>query len=248
MSLPPILLTSSAIAMDSSVALKSQEMRIFHTLESIRKWSDISPNGQFVICDGSGFDFSPLLKTHFPALNIESIHFMNDAGLVKKHGKGYGEGEIIRYALANSVFLQESDWFAKCTAKLWVKNFTSCINQWTGPFACKGYFANVFSLNSTLLEYIDTRFYLSNKSFYLNNFSEAHLNLGVDDGSSIEKEFLRLTCDLHLKHYMFNIPPIISGVGGGSGKYYNTSIARQAKEIVRTKLVRCNPNFRDLFI
>lgn len=248
MSSPPILLTSSVIAMDSSVALKSQDMRIFHTLESIEKWGKISPNSQFVICDGSGFDFSPLLKKQFPNLNIESIHFMNDRDLVKKHGKGYGEGEIIRYALANSSFLKEADWFAKCTAKLWVENFFDCVKKWKSPFACKGFFANVFSLKNTSLEYIDTRFYLCEKTFYLNNFSSAYQNLGVDDGSSIEQEFLKIIRNLHLKHYMLDTSPIISGVGGGSGKYYNTSIIRQIKEVVRTYLVKHNPKFKDLFI
>lgn len=248
MNLPPILLTSSVIAMDSSVALKSQESRIFHTLESIGKWSEISPNNQFVICDGSGFDFSPLLKEHFPNLNIESIHFMNDGELIKKHGKGYGEGEIIRYALQHSHFLQDADWFVKCTAKLWINNFMSCLKQWNGEFVCKAFFANVFSLKSTSLEYIDTRFYMCKKSFYLNHFSGAYRNLSVESGSSIEEEFLKVLCNLRLSNYMFTNPPVISGVGGGSGKYYNTSIIRQIKEIFRTKLVMCNPKFRELFI
>lgn len=248
MRLPPILLTSSVIAMDSTVALKNQDKRIFHTLESIDKWSHISPSSKFVICDGSGFDFSPFLRKQFPNLIIESINFMNDGELIKKHGKGYGEGEIISYALKNSVFLQEADCFAKCTAKLWVENFSTCIRQWEGPFACKGFFANVFSFGKTFLEYIDTRFYLSEKNFYLNNFANAYQDLGVDDGSSIEEEFLKILHDLNLKHYMFNAPPIISGVGGGSGKYYNTSPVRQIKEVIRTQLVRRNPRFQNLFI
>lgn len=248
MRLPPILLTSSVIAMDSSVALKSQESRIFHTLESIGKWGEISPNNQFVICDGSGFDFSPLLKEHFPNLNIESIYFMNDGDLIKKHGKGYGEGEIIRYALEHSQFLQKTDWFVKCTAKLWVNNFMSCLKQWNGEFVCKAFFANVFSFKTTSLEYIDTRFYISKKSFYLAHFSAAYKALGVDNGSSIEEEFLKVVRNLALKKYMFSNPPIISGVGGGSGKYYNTSIMRQFKEMLRTKLVMCNSKFRKLFI
>lgn len=248
MHLPPILLTSSVIAMDSSVVLKSQESRIFHTLESIGRWGEISPNNQFVICDGSGFDFSPLLKEHFPNLNIESIYFMNDGDLIKKHGKGYGEGEIIRYALEHSQFLKKTDWFVKCTAKLWVNNFMSCLKQWNGEFVCKAFFANVFSFKATSLEYIDTRFYISKKSFYLAHFSVAYKALGIDNGSSIEEEFLKVVRNLALKKYMFSNPPIISGVGGGSGKYYNTSSIRQFKEMLRTKLVMYNSKFRELFI
>lgn len=105
---PPILLTSSAIAMDPSVILKDQDMRIFYTLESLEKWLVIYPQGKFVLCDGSNFNFSPLIKLRFPTASIECLYFENDQNLIKLHGKGYGEGEIIRYALKHSVLLSES--------------------------------------------------------------------------------------------------------------------------------------------
>ena len=248
MKLPPLLLTSSAVAMDPTVALKDQESRIFHTLESIGKWAQISPTNKFVICDGSGFDFAPLIRRHYPDLNIECIFFMNDAALIAKHGKGYGEGEIIRYALLNSQYLQESDWFAKCTAKLWVTNFMACTKEWNSQFLCKAFFANVFSQKQTALEYIDTRFYLVTKDFYLKNFSNIYVNLGLDDGSSIEGEFLKQIYRLNLKKFLFRTDPIISGVGGGSGKYYNTSYFRRLKDELRLKLASINSQFRDFFI
>jgi hypothetical protein len=247
MNLPPILLTSSAIAMDPSVALKSQESRIFYTLESIGKWSQISPTNKFVICDGSGFDFAPLIREHYPNLSIECIFFMNDPGLIEKHGKGFGEGEIIRYALMNSVFLKESEWFAKCTAKLWVDNFLACAKEWNGQFLCKAFFANTFSFKPISLEYVDTRFYMITKEFYLRNFSNIYTNLGLDDGSSIEGEFLKKLQELNLKNFLFRTSPVISGVGGGSGRYYNTSFVRRVKEVMRSKLVSRNSKFRDLF-
>lgn len=248
MNLPPILLTSSAIAMDPSVELKSQDSRIFYTLESIGKWAQISPNNKFVICDGSGFDFAPLIREHYPDLNIECIFFMNDPILIGKHGKGFGEGEIIRYALLNSIFLKESDWFAKCTAKLWVDNFLACAKEWNGEFLCKAFFANVYSFKPTSLEYIDTRFYMTTKDFYLKNFSNIYINLGIDDGSSIEGEFLKKLLAINSKNFLFRTDPIVSGVGGGSGKYYNTSFVRRIKDGMRSKLVFRNRKFRDLFI
>jgi len=248
MYLPPILLTSSVIAMDSSVALRNEESRIFHTLESISKWSEISPKSKFVICDGSGFNFSSLVKSQFPSLSIESLYFMNDHELIKKHGKGFGEGEIIQFALAKSQFLYESDWFVKCTAKLWVENYDSCLRQWNSQFVCKAFFDNIFSLEDTHLEYIDTRFYMCNKSFYLKNFLDAYKNLSIDSGLSIEDEFLRILYSLNLKRYIFRDPPVIGGVGGGSGKYYKTSLLRRLKDYVRNQLACRSNKYRDLFI
>lgn len=244
---PPILLTSSVIAMDSTVLLRDQDSRIFHTLESLKRWSEIAPTSKFVICDGSGFDFSNLVYEKFPNLLVECLFFLNDAELVKVRGKGFGEGEIIRYALERSCYLSESEWFAKCTAKLWVDNFQDCIEEWNGRFLCKAYFSNVFSLKKTILEYIDTRFYLVNKSFYAAHFSQVHLSLEVDSGAGIEEKFLEVVSQEGFQKILFRNSPIVSGVGGGSGKYYNTSIIRRIKEVIRLKLVCMNWNYLPLF-
>lgn len=245
--LPPILLTSSVVAMDPTVLLKDQESRVFHTIESIQKWSKIAPNAQFVICDGSGFDFTYLLKERFPCLDIECLFFINDSQKIQHYGKGYGEGEIIRYALAHSVYLSQSTWFAKCTAKLWVENFLECASEWNSQFLCKAFFSHIFSLKKTQLEYIDTRFYLVDKTFYMKYFSDVHLELGGEHVMSIEENFLKVVLKKDLKRIIFETPPIISGVGGGSGKYYNTSMLRCFKEIFRSKIASMNPNFKDLF-
>lgn len=243
---PPILLTSSVIAMDSSVLLRDQNLRIFHTLESIKKWSAIAPDCRFVICDGSGFDFSSLMQEKFPNLQIECLTFLNNADLIKKRGKGFGEGEIIRYALDHSNYLRQSTWFAKCTAKLWVDNFEQCISEWNGRFLCKAFFANVFSQKNTSLEYIDTRFYLADISFYNKYLSRAHLDLEMSNGDSIEDKFLDVVNSEGLKKILFRSPPVISGVGGGSGKYYNTSVVRRTKEVIRMRMISLMNRFKDL--
>jgi hypothetical protein len=244
---PPILLTSSVIAMDSTVLLKDGDARIYHTIESLKRWGEIVPNGNFVLCDGSGFDFTNLVKEKFPNLDIECLSFLNDSEQVKLRGKGFGEGEIIRYALIHSSSLGRSSWFAKCTAKLWVDNFQECIKEWNGRFLCKAYFSNVFSFKKTTLEYIDTRFYMADKFFYATHFSDAHLNLLVDSGVGIEEKFLDVVDKQDFKKILFRTSPVVSGVGGGSGKYYNTSIIRRIKEVLRLKLVYLTSKYQALF-
>src|SRR5271169_740705 len=100
--LPPILLTSCVIVADHSVSLKDENSRIWLTLESIEKWLIISPDFRLVICDGSNFDFSNIVREKFPAANIECLFFQNNQEMVRLHGKGYGEGEIVNYALLYS--------------------------------------------------------------------------------------------------------------------------------------------------
>jgi hypothetical protein len=245
--LPPILLTSSVIVMDQSVHLKDEKLRIFHTLESIKKWLDISPKNKYVLCDGSGFDFSSLVAEHFPNANIECIFFNNDPALIEVHGKGFGEGEIIRHALEYSKTLRESKWFAKCTAKLWVDNFLECAEEWNGNFLCQAFFSNVFSFKKSRIEYIDTRFYLVNTNFYKAFFSRAHIGIGGVGGISIENKFLEISIGEHLSGFLFKVAPIVCGVGGGSGKYYKDSKIRRLKEKLRSRLISHNSKYKTLF-
>lgn len=245
--IPPILLTSCIYIADNAVNLTDPDDRIFYTLESIEKWLSIVPDAKLIVCDSSGFDFSTLVHEKFPHANIECLYFVADKNLVKYHGKGYGEGEIIKYAVENSSYLKQADYFAKCTAKLWVENFDECINEWNGTFLCKAIFSNVFSFKKTFFDHIDTRFYLVNKAFYLKHLVTAHLDLGGSSGLSIEDRFREIILENKMTGVLFNIHPVIGGVGGGTGKYYNIKHYKKLKEILRLQFVKFNPVFKPLF-
>lgn len=243
---PPLLLTSSVIPADLSGNLNDPGMRMRHTIESISEWLKIDPHIQIVICDGSGFDFSETVKVNFPSANIECVFFNNDAEQIKRHGKGYGEGEIIRYAIEHSRLMKESEAFIKCTAKLWVANFNQCLLNWNKQFTCGAYFADAFTYKKTTLKFIDTRFYISRKDFYLNHFSSAHVQLG-NTGQGIEDTFLDVIQDKKIKHILFGTPPVICGVGGGSGKYYKSGVIRVLKDRLRNWIARSTSQYKDLF-
>lgn len=233
--------------MDPTVLLADQGLRIYHTIESLRNWLKISPNSSYIICDGSNFNFSDLVREHFPEAKVECLYFKNQEDLIRLYGKGFGEGEIIKYALENSEFLRASTWFAKCTAKLWVENYLECLSEWNGNFLCKAFFSNIFSFKNVKLEYIDTRFYLINKSFYQHNFFEAHIGVGGSSGISIEDRFLAIILSNEFKHFLFKSPPTVCGVGGGSGKYYKNSALRRIKEQLRCLIAANIPRYRHFF-
>ena len=247
MTVIPILLTSSVKVMDSSGKLNDPNLRIQYTIESISEWIKIDPSIQIVICDGSGFDFSDVVKNNFPLSKIECIFFDNDAEKIRIHGKGYGEGEIIRYALQHSQMLLKSEVFIKCTAKLWVANFDQCLLQWNKQFMCSAYFANVFSYKKTTLKFVDTRFYISRKDYYIKHFLSAHTQLGNAVGQSIEDAFLEVIQQKKMKHMLFRVPPVVCGVGGGSGKYYKSGLVRVFKDRLRNWIARSTSQYTDLF-
>jgi hypothetical protein len=249
MKLPPLLLTSAVIVGDEqSVKLIDPEKRVKHTIESIEKWLTIAPALDIVICDGSGYDYTMSLGKRFPKKRIETLSFSIKGDLIKKYGKGYGEGEIIRYAIRTSKILSNSPYFAKCTAKLWVNNFNLCVKQWNGDLLCYGKFQNVFSIRETVFKEIDTRFYIASVKFYTEHLLNLHLGITEKSPDGIEVMFKNFIETSGAKNILFSLPPLIGGMGGGSGVYYNTSMLKYYKECARTMLLRRANKWGSLFV
>lgn len=244
---PPILLTSCVHVSDMSVSLKSSMDRINFTLESIKEWLTILPDAEIVICDNSEFDFSELINEKFPNEKIECLSFLGNANAVKLCGKGYGEGEIIEYAIRKSKFIVNAGCFTKCTAKLWVKNYRHFLNQWNQECVFKPIFKDVFSIKSTKLVQIDTRFYIVSTKFYCNYMMDAHRKLNPLTSQGIEEVFLKIFTMNNLKNIFSKRYPEIHGLSGASGRIYKNSLKKNIKENFKIFLLRLNPSFRDLF-
>lgn len=244
----PLLLTSSVVAHDPSVALSDTQTRKSLTIKSIYEWLRVDPSLAIVICDGSNYDFTPEITLLFPQAKIECLHFENAQSEVEKYGRGFGEGEIIRFALERSKFIQAAQCFAKCTAKLWVENFEDCKKQWNGYWVCKGVFDNALSLNkSPIFSYIDTRFYFVSVGFYKNHLLDAHLSINKNSGFGLEQSFKRVFLHQKMRLAMFRCYPCIEGVGGGTGKSYKNSFFRKMKEAIKGLRVRNVDALRSMF-
>ena len=226
--------------------MQDSKKRVFHTLEGLEHWLALSPNLQIVICDGSDFDFEPLLSKKFPGRKIESLYFQNSSEEVQKNGVGYGEGEIIKYALKHSEYLHNSDYVIKCTGKLWVSNIQDCLNEWNSDFIANAHFLNIFSLHPIKIDYIDTRFYIFNKKFYIDNLLDSYKESSFGENKSIENIFLKVLLDLNIKGFIFSINPFIHGMSGASGTYYKNNLRRSLKNKLKKIILRGNKKFKDL--
>jgi len=244
----PILLTSSVVAHDQGVKLKDTSDRIRLAIESVVQWMKLDPKLQIILCDGSGFDFSSIVKRDFPEAQIECLVFENDQEMVRQFGRGYGEGEIVRFALQNSFFIKKAGCFAKCSSKLWVHNYYDYIASWNGYLLCKGVFKNIFSLRSRAkLSYIDTRFYVASRDAYEKYFLNVHFNIDVQKGYGLEDCFFDAFKSHGIMHALSPVSPIINGVGGGTGMYYKNTKLRILKDKFKLNWVRHKSVFEHLF-
>jgi len=221
---PTLLLTSSIVVSAPYVAISDPSHRVKLTLDSIKQWLEIAGDLNIVICDGSGYDLTQEVSAYFPLAKIECIHFQNDNELVSMYGKGYGEGEIIKYALEHSVYLKQADYFIKCTSKLWVKNFPEIMRRWNNQFQCQFGLEKPKSFRRAIPHIIDTRFYIINKNYYSKYFIDTYKKVRDHEGYYLENSFRDVVLNAKLKasSILFTTHPQIEGVAGTSGETYRS--------------------------
>jgi len=256
---PPLLITSCVETSAPFTRLVDKECRIQLTLDAIGKWLKICADIRIVICDGSGVDFAAKIYESFPKAEIEFLSFKNNSKLVSKYGKGFGEGEIINYALKYSKFLRGSDFFAKCTSKLFVKNFLSVLKKWNGTyvFQCNfsgvNFFKNLIGIQTTSeIKFlsVDTRFYIINKKLYLKNFSKAYLRIRDRERIIMEYVFKEVIVENKMQNFMLDFPLKIEGISGTSGKLHKKiGQFRYLRQILHKRIIiKKNHVFNNFFI
>lgn len=213
----PVVMTSAVYVSAPFVQLADPARRISLSLTAIEKWLSVHDGLYIVICDGTNYDFYPDVRRSFPLANIECLNFRNNWERVAAQGKGFGEGEIMKYVLENSEVIRNAEWFAKCTSKLWVGNYLDCLMGFNGWFGGEKLFRR-FSL--TRANRIDTRFYLSGRQFYGSVLADCHQRVNDRYGYYLEHSFydaLRANGTLDI---WFRKRPMVLGFSGSTDQPY----------------------------
>ena len=212
----PVLLTGTIAPSRSipSLTLTDPETRWEQYARSIAHWLQNTPTQNLVFCENSGAtkDFDSLLDL---AANLEKhleiLQFQGDQGKCISLGKGYGEGEIIDFALSNSRILSQHRTFYKVTGRLTVSNFNRGHVWWnrrdTG-FITMG-------IRSHL---VDTRFFRTSQALYNECLRDAHAY--VRDRDNIYLEHVFYDCLRRCQTSALLPLPKIEGVSGTSGDSY----------------------------
>ena len=154
-------------------------------------------------------------------VDIEQISYHQNEDLVKLKGKGFGEGELIKFALENSMLLKTEDNFFKCTGKVYCRNFEVLL-QMIRENKLQNIFWRFLNEDGALQRWADTRFFYTTKKFCEEYLIPAYFN--VDDRKTSAE-----TCCFDMLNQRLQmakaIRPLLTGFCGGTNKpYFDSSL------------------------
>ena len=164
-----------------------------------------------------GTDISPLFQGDIDSGRMEYLTFNGNQN--KERGKGYGECEIIEYALKQSKLISSShdQCIAKITGRLIVRNITNII-KWHQLLFPK---RTVFCAINSDLSFPDSRLILAPTSFF-----QLFLHSKEKINDSKDYYFEHALRDTLIKentypYTPFFIMPHIEGISGSTGESYS---------------------------
>ncbi len=174
---------------------------------------------KIVIADATGgslLDDNELLLLKKINVDVEQISYCQNDSLIKSRGKGYGEGELLKFALENSIFLRAGENFFKCTGKVYCRNFES-IFKMIKHNNLQSIFWRHLGEGDSLQQWADIRFFYTTREFCEESLIPAYQR--SDDRQAAAEYFV-----FHLlneKLLTGKAPrPLLSGFEGGTGRQY----------------------------
>lgn len=216
-----VLLITGCIAPSKNqddLYIYDEEIRLHQYIDSIRFYIENTKFDKIVFCENSNYlynkiavlqEFASLFNKHF-----EWIAFSGNACNVEKFGKGWGEDEIVDYALTNSQLLMDAPAFAKVTGRLILQNADDMIKSC--DIYSNYFFRDIYRHHKLA---VDTRFYVVNKDFYNSNLRQYckrdYLNAKT---TALEDVYFYL---LNGRYKQFNHFFRFVGISGGNGRDYS---------------------------
>jgi hypothetical protein len=174
---------------------------------------------RIVIADATGgelLDTEDIRLLKMMNVEVEQISYQQNNELIKAKGKGYAEGQLIKFALENSNFLNDASYFYKCTGKIYCRNFQE-IDMIIRKNNIKTIFWRHLGNGIPSYNWADTRFFFTTRDFCQESLIPAYLN--ADDNVAAAEHYVYKLLDNKLSKGNA-LRPLLSGFAGGSGKQY----------------------------
>ncbi len=214
----------STTIIDVNERLSQYIASIDYAIEHYKSISEI------VFCENTDyiFDYSSLKEKALKNdKKLEVISFKGDYSSIQRLGKGYGEGEIIEYALKKSELIRQCDVFYKLTGRLVVKNMDKIVAA-TQSFNSFIYYPK--SIYKIPKDHIETYFYKVDKNLYVKYLIDAHRDIDETQFRYLEHLFYERLSKIDLQS--FKLVPLISGFSGTSGNSYEPKM----KDLILEKI------------
>ena len=216
----------------SSLVLKDSNERLQQYKESLLWLLFNSSVKKIVFCDNSLCPQTEFLDVVNLARKMqkefEFLSFQGDTKKTVEQGKGYGEGEIIEYALNKSELLAGVPYFIKITGRLKVDNLSSIIKH----INTYHFYINMFNK-----ERVDTRIYSISKELYNKFFLDAYKRVDDEEKYYIEHVFTDIIKSQNIKSRNFPRVPRYVGISGSTGKKYQYN---RLKSVIKDVLCLIN--------
>lgn len=174
---------------------------------------------KIVIADATGgylLDSEEILLLKQMGVDVEQISYYQNEDLIKSKGKGYGEGELLKFAIENSIFLKSESNFFKCTGKVYCRNFETIL-QMIKQNNVQNIFWRHLGEGDSLQPWADMRFFYTTKIFCKEILIPAYLK--SDDRIAAAEYFCFNALNEKLSTAKA-LRPLLSGFAGGTGKQY----------------------------
>jgi len=170
----PVLLTTAISPPANFPLLKMTDAssRLIATKASVFFWA-LQGATRIVIADATGANVltdDDIVDLNNMNVQVEQIKYQQNIDEIISRGKGYAEGKLLAFALANSAMIKSSKSFFKCTGKVYCRNFKSVI----GLIETNNISSIFWRADNFQDDLVDTRFYYCEKKLFLEKIFPAY--------------------------------------------------------------------------
>ncbi len=212
------------------VVLSNRLERLNQYLENIKNLILKSNFDRIIFCENSNYqhDYSDLtLLAQQHGKELELLSFTGSYDIIKIKGKSYGEGEILNYAVNNSIFLKnDNTTFYKLTGRIFVDNINDILANSSQD--------NLFIRWDVKKNEVDTRFFKSQVGFYKKHLYSLLDKIDENSGLSIEEVYfnkLKGNPDV----FSFSSYPCIKGICASLGRPYDLGFLKSTYRKLQLK-------------
>ena len=200
------------------LVIKNETVRLQQYKDALSYMIRSKAFSKIVFCENSDYGITCFAEEEKEAVKqgvgLELLSFRGSVSEVLRHGKGYGEGEIMDYVFANSKLVTDEPYFVKVTGRLKIVNISDICHR-INPEIC------YFNIpNRTIRDFYDTKIYAMPVSIFKKHFRKVYDLVWDEKGIYLERVYTKILSEQKLKVKNFPRYPRVIGTSGSTGLEY----------------------------